>query len=129
MCDNLIRSKLVSPLVFMSAVIMVMTHGLRAYAVDLLDSRHSPGLVAMPTESADLNSLKNPTLAVVDEQKSVETFTEHYPNGNVRIQREVSLDGKGNYVNHGSWKMWGLYVGYFRRHPLGGRSLRDGCTG
>jgi antitoxin component YwqK of YwqJK toxin-antitoxin module len=42
----------------------------------------------------------------MDTEASEETFTERYPNGKVRIQREVALDAEGNYVNHGSWVMW-----------------------
>ncbi|MEX0642756.1 MAG: hypothetical protein WD468_08655 [Pirellulales bacterium] len=35
----------------------------------------------------------------------VEVVRERYPNGNVRIERCVILDGDKNYVNHGAWKM------------------------
>ncbi len=37
---------------------------------------------------------------------SIEIFRERYPSGEVRIEREVTLDSEGNYVNHGAWKMW-----------------------
>ncbi len=37
---------------------------------------------------------------------STEVFRERYPNGEVRVEREVTLDSDGNYVNHGTWKMW-----------------------
>jgi antitoxin component YwqK of YwqJK toxin-antitoxin module len=36
----------------------------------------------------------------------VEVVRERYSNGAVKIEREVTLDGEGNYVNHGAWKMW-----------------------
>lgn len=36
----------------------------------------------------------------------IEVFRERYENGNVKIEREVTLDAEGNYVNHGAWKMW-----------------------
>lgn len=35
----------------------------------------------------------------------IEVFRERYPNGAIRIEREVTLDKNGNYVNHGSWQM------------------------
>jgi antitoxin component YwqK of YwqJK toxin-antitoxin module len=35
-----------------------------------------------------------------------EIFTERYPDGSVRIEREVSLDTDGNYVNHGPYRLW-----------------------
>jgi len=40
------------------------------------------------------------------EQGVVEVVRERYANGNVKIQREVTLDASSNYVNHGAWKMW-----------------------
>ncbi len=36
----------------------------------------------------------------------VELVRERYPDGAVRIERQVALDRDGNYVNHGSWKMF-----------------------
>ena len=35
-----------------------------------------------------------------------ELIKERYPNGRVKIAREVTQDNHGNYINHGSWKMW-----------------------
>lgn len=35
-----------------------------------------------------------------------EIFRERYADGKVKIEREVTLDAEGNYVNHGSWRMW-----------------------
>ncbi len=37
---------------------------------------------------------------------SKELIKERYPNGSIRIEREVTQDAQGNYLNHGSWKMW-----------------------
>jgi antitoxin component YwqK of YwqJK toxin-antitoxin module len=37
---------------------------------------------------------------------TVEIVTERYPDGKARIERQVALDTQGNYVNHGTWKMW-----------------------
>lgn len=51
-----------------------------------------------------LSDSSEPTLAAVEQ----EMFTERYPNGNVKIEREVTLDGEGNYVNHGAWKMYNM---------------------
>jgi antitoxin component YwqK of YwqJK toxin-antitoxin module len=31
---------------------------------------------------------------------------ERYPDGNVHIERQMTLDNDGNYVNHGAWKMF-----------------------
>jgi antitoxin component YwqK of YwqJK toxin-antitoxin module len=36
----------------------------------------------------------------------VELIRERYPDGAIRIERQVTLDRDGNYVNHGAWKMF-----------------------
>jgi len=38
----------------------------------------------------------------------VETATERYPNGSIKVEREVILDSEANYVNHGKYTMYGL---------------------
>ena len=73
-----------------------------------------PDIESGPSDSSDIvysdddyaDDFSEPTLADVSTSGPAETFTERYPNGKVRIQREVALDADGNYVNHGSWKMW-----------------------
>jgi antitoxin component YwqK of YwqJK toxin-antitoxin module len=37
---------------------------------------------------------------------AVEVVRERFPDGKVRIEREVTIDAAGNYVNHGTWRMW-----------------------
>jgi antitoxin component YwqK of YwqJK toxin-antitoxin module len=46
-----------------------------------------------------------------DESTSVnpsetEVVTERYPDGAVKIEREVTQDAQFNYINHGAWEMW-----------------------
>jgi antitoxin component YwqK of YwqJK toxin-antitoxin module len=36
----------------------------------------------------------------------VELVRERYLDGKVKIERQVTLNGDGNYVNHGAWKMY-----------------------
>lgn len=36
---------------------------------------------------------------------AIEIVRERYPDGNVKIERHVTLDAEGNYVNHGVWRM------------------------
>jgi len=36
---------------------------------------------------------------------TVELVTDRYPDGKPRVERQVTLDTQGNYVNHGTWKM------------------------
>ncbi len=40
------------------------------------------------------------------EVESTEVVEERYPNGQLKIAREVVQDEKGNYLNHGAWKMF-----------------------
>ena len=35
----------------------------------------------------------------------IEVVRERYPDGKIRIERQVTQDATGNYVNHGAWKM------------------------
>jgi antitoxin component YwqK of YwqJK toxin-antitoxin module len=48
---------------------------------------------------------ETPAPAAEDENTS-EVIEERYPNGALKLAREVVQDNKGNYQNHGSWKMF-----------------------
>jgi antitoxin component YwqK of YwqJK toxin-antitoxin module len=37
---------------------------------------------------------------------AIEMIRERFPNGRLKIEREVTTDVAGNYVNHGVWRMW-----------------------
>jgi uncharacterized protein len=41
-----------------------------------------------------------------DDGQDAEVIKERYSNGSTKIERQVTQDANGNYVNHGSWKMW-----------------------
>jgi antitoxin component YwqK of YwqJK toxin-antitoxin module len=43
--------------------------------------------------------------ASTGEQQS-EVIKERFADGKVKIERETTQDAAGNYLNHGSWKMW-----------------------
>lgn len=45
-----------------------------------------------------------------------EVVTERYPNGSIRIERQVALDAEGNYVNHGT----------YAEYAANGKLLRSG---
>jgi antitoxin component YwqK of YwqJK toxin-antitoxin module len=36
----------------------------------------------------------------------VELIQERYPNASIKIERQVTRDSNGNYINHGSWSAW-----------------------
>jgi antitoxin component YwqK of YwqJK toxin-antitoxin module len=81
----------------------------------------SPGAVSLPTEppvkralpvrrlppiemSMSLDSAKpSASDPAAGRNSETETVTERYPNGNIKIERQVSLDPQGNYVNHGTY--------------------------
>jgi antitoxin component YwqK of YwqJK toxin-antitoxin module len=41
-----------------------------------------------------------------DAEEAAEVIKDRYPNGSVRIERQVTQDAQGNYLNHGTWKNW-----------------------
>jgi len=48
------------------------------------------------------STASEPTLAYGE----VEVVRERYPDGKVKIERQVTLDADGNYVNHGPWRLY-----------------------
>ncbi len=42
----------------------------------------------------------------LDDEPKTEIIKERFPNGEVKIERQVTQDAAGNYLNHGPWKMW-----------------------
>jgi antitoxin component YwqK of YwqJK toxin-antitoxin module len=40
------------------------------------------------------------------DQSEAEVIRERFPNGSPKIERDVTQDAQGNYLNHGAWKMW-----------------------
>ncbi len=87
----------------------------------------------MPAEAEDESPDVMPTPAITDEESDhahtehdhdhhadhdhgatasdadsmeLETIKERFPNGSIKIERQVKQDSAGNYVNHGAWKMF-----------------------
>jgi len=46
------------------------------------------------------------TAIQADPEATVELIKERYPNGDIKIEREVTQDSFGNYIHHGKWKMF-----------------------
>ncbi|MCE9556285.1 MAG: hypothetical protein K8T91_23290, partial [Planctomycetes bacterium] len=65
-----------------------------------------------PIEAAALSTSGEPSVvtaakpAVVADKSDVEVVRERYPDGKIKVEREVIRDAEENYVNHGLWKMW-----------------------
>jgi antitoxin component YwqK of YwqJK toxin-antitoxin module len=60
-------------------------------------------LEAQPLEARPLDD--DPAPEPQPLEKPTEKFAERYPSGKIKIEREVTQDGQGNYVNHGSWTL------------------------
>ncbi len=56
-------------------------------------------------DSTEDRSSEEPGTSDSDDQKS-EVIKERFPDGSIKIEREVTQDAAGNYLNHGVWKMW-----------------------
>jgi antitoxin component YwqK of YwqJK toxin-antitoxin module len=67
------------------------------------DGLRVPGAFSSEAESRG-QSLRLDDRAGTD-APTVELITDRYPDGRSRIERQVTLDTEGNYVNHGTWKM------------------------
>jgi uncharacterized protein len=71
------------------------------------NSADAPG--AYPEEGAMDEADQLPTEAQPSDAEGageVEVIRERFANGSIRIEREVTQDADGNYINHGSWKMF-----------------------
>ena len=79
-------------------------------AVDEEPAAVEPGAAVSTDGHADENGTdsasSDPPVRISDEGTEIEVIRERYPNRAVKIEREVTQDADGNYVNHGSWKMW-----------------------
>jgi antitoxin component YwqK of YwqJK toxin-antitoxin module len=60
----------------------------------------SPTLADDSAQAPDLSSGRTTGAA-----GELETIRERYDDGKLKIERQVTLDSDGNYVNHGEWKM------------------------
>jgi antitoxin component YwqK of YwqJK toxin-antitoxin module len=71
-------------------------------------SANEPDFALEPITPLDEAELINPheLLESAAAQGEVEVVRERYPNGKVHVERQVTLDADGNYVNHGSWRMY-----------------------
>lgn len=64
-----------------------------------------------------------------DDQRQTEIIRERYPNGNIKIERNITEDAAGNLVNHGRWTQWDqagnvIGTGDFRMGKQHGRWVR-----
>jgi antitoxin component YwqK of YwqJK toxin-antitoxin module len=89
---------------FVAVGIFVMGQQMAALGEDGLQLRVPQSFSSAPAASQiDLHGAGGEHLQNYD---VVEIVRERYPDGRVKIERQVTLDAEGNYVNHGPWKLY-----------------------
>lgn len=97
-------------------VILTVIVGMVAFALSNLsvsradepsksDSTKQLHMVPAPTDLQPI-ATEAASSGVQFPRSEIEIVQERYSNGKVKIERETTLDDKGNYVNHGAMKMW-----------------------
>lgn len=71
-------------------------------AAQPLDGAEGDEPVAMEEDSEETDAASDEA----GDTEQAEVIKERYPNGSIRIERQTTQDAAGNYINHGSWKMW-----------------------
>jgi antitoxin component YwqK of YwqJK toxin-antitoxin module len=66
----------------------------------MADEATEPKAFQAPASVSDASAI------TADSEPKVEVIQERYANASVRIERSVTLDDDGNYINHGPWAGW-----------------------
>lgn len=73
-------------------------------------SKTDPGPVATVARRPDINTVSvtksHDKAKKSEDADKVEKVIDRYPDGKVHVERDMVLDGKGNYINQGSYKMF-----------------------
>lgn len=86
-----------------SALMSVSLQGPSLLAEEPLLDLDAAVSAAAPLEFSDTGA---PIPDPAQSDGSTEVINERYPDGTVKIRREMKQDEAGNYVRHGQWKMW-----------------------
>jgi antitoxin component YwqK of YwqJK toxin-antitoxin module len=70
------------------------------------DDDSDPAPIPVPDAGADELQTEASRPAPAASPDTPEVIEERYPNGTLKVAREVIQDERGNYVNHGAWKMF-----------------------
>ena len=65
-----------------------------------------PLAVLQVDEPAMLPGDMDGVVDLADRKSPIETVQERYPNGKLKIRREVTRNEQGDYILHGEWQMW-----------------------
>ena len=85
--------------------VFVGVHQTAALAEDVLQIHNLPIYPAELVESADHESASGGYTGSVSFGE-VEIVRERYADGKLKVERQVTLDAEGNYVNHGAWRLF-----------------------
>jgi antitoxin component YwqK of YwqJK toxin-antitoxin module len=75
-------------------------------AAPVVEEAADPSVDSSEGSAADVASAPTPAKPEIAQGASNEVIQERYPNRTVKIERQVTQDSEGNYINHGSWMMW-----------------------
>ena len=90
---------------FVAVAIIATGYQMSAVAEDRLQLRVPNSFSDEPTV-ADVHDYSSTGADGPTAYDEVEVVRERYPNGKIKVERQVTLDADGNYVNHGAWKLW-----------------------
>ncbi len=65
-----------------------------------------PAVLVLALATTESKAQIEPGLAPLENAAASEVIRERYPDGTVKIEREVTQDDSENYINHGKWKMF-----------------------
>lgn len=68
-------------------------------------------LQVVPSMADDASSLDEvtPPPTLEESADGIETFRERFPDGKLRVERQVKQDDSFNYINHGSFRQWDIH--------------------
>ena len=90
---------------FVAVAMFAMGQQMAAFGEDGLQLR-VPQSFSSASSAAQLDEHGTPAACAVQAYDEVEVIRERYPDGKIKIERQVTLDADGNYVNHGPWKLY-----------------------
>ncbi len=99
-----------------------------------LDEQTESAILAESQDDSSATSDAVTPITADDDKPETELIQERYPNRTIKLEREVTQDSHGNYVNHGPWRMYDeqgtlIAEGQYRmgeRHGTWNRWFRGG---
>ncbi len=77
-----------------------------AFADDGVNLQLPPFYLNEEATGGDQVQAENGNTPILSTDGAIEIVRERFANGGVKVERGVTLDAEGNYVNHGAWRMF-----------------------